>query len=297
MSKKRKKEKAEDPVHHVINPVPVDIARADEVVFLSPSYPSNDVIGFEEPQTALTKYKVYSNRPVRVYCDGIYDLFHYGHARSLQQAKNLFPNTVLIVGVPSDKVTLSLKGKTVLTDEERIESLRHCRYVDEIIKNAPWVVTDDFLDKYRIDYVAHDDAPYAGKGSMDIYAPLKIKNRFLPTKRTLGISTTGIITAIVKDYDRYIRRNLERGISAKDLNIGLFKKLDYEMQKGIDLIGENMKNELVKIRGEIRMAFEHWEKMSNILVNNFIERFAKNRIWNKIAEKVRIKKIKQECKA
>lgn len=37
-----------------------------------------------------------------------------------------------------------------MSDVERYEMLRHCRYVDEIITEAPWVLTREFMDKHKV---------------------------------------------------------------------------------------------------------------------------------------------------
>ena len=91
------------------------------------------------------------------------------------QAKNVFPESdvYLLVGVCSDALTRAKKGKTVMDEGERYEALRHCRYVDEVVRDAPWQLDDEFLAKHKIDFVAHDDVPYTIGSGQDIYAWLK----------------------------------------------------------------------------------------------------------------------------
>ena len=48
----------------------------------------------------------------------------------------------------------------------------HCQ-VDEVVKNAPWSLDDDFLTKHKIDFVAHDELPYTTGSGVDVYAHLK----------------------------------------------------------------------------------------------------------------------------
>lgn len=182
------------------------------------------------------------------------------HMRQLQQAKTAFPNTTLIVGVTGDTETHRRKGLTVLTGQERAETVRHCKWVDEVIPNCPWIVTPEFLAEHNIDYVAHDDEPYGAAEGDDIYASIKREGKFLVTERTEGVSTTGIITKIVRDYEKYISRQLKRGTSRQELNVSWLKKNELDIKRHVTELRESIKQNWTSAGGEIgRDLKQFWQ--------------------------------------
>jgi choline-phosphate cytidylyltransferase len=112
--------------------------------------------------------------------------------------------------------------------ENRLEGVRHCRWVDEVVEDAPWVIDAAFIEKHQIDYVAHDEEAYQSAGYEDVYGfakslgmspspnqPSRITDylllgpslalygtpgKFLPTRRTPGISTSDLIERMVRGY-------------------------------------------------------------------------------------------------
>ncbi|XP_050260258.1 choline-phosphate cytidylyltransferase 1-like [Quercus robur] len=246
-------------------------------------------------------------RPVRVYADGIYDLFHFGHARALEQAKKLFPNTYLLVGCCNDELTHKYKGKTVMNEKERYESLRHCRWVDEVIPDAPWVLTQEFIDKHQIDYVAHDSLPYAdasGAGN-DVYEFVKSIGKFKETKRTDGISTSDIIMRILKDYNQYVMRNLARGYTRKDLGVSYVKEKRLRVNMGLKKLQERVKKQQEKVGEKIqtvaktaRVHRNEWVDNADRWVAGFLEMFEEGchkmgtAIRDRIQERLRVQQLK-----
>nr|XP_040026989.1 choline-phosphate cytidylyltransferase A [Gasterosteus aculeatus aculeatus]XP_040026990.1 choline-phosphate cytidylyltransferase A [Gasterosteus aculeatus aculeatus] len=251
------------------NPAPF----ADELLPVDPK-------AYERVSMEEAKRGTRANRPVRVYADGIFDVFHSGHARALMQAKRLFPNTHLIVGVCSDDLTHKYKGFTVMNEDERYDAIRHCRYVDEVVRNAPWTLSPEFLIKHRIDFVAHDDIPYSSAGSDDVYKHIKDAGMFAPTQRTEGISTSDIITRIVRDYDVYVRRNLQRGYTAKELNVSFINEKKYHLQERVDKVKrkvrdveEKSKEFVQKVEEKSIDLIQKWEEKSREFIGNFLQMF------------------------
>ncbi|KIM90062.1 hypothetical protein PILCRDRAFT_812873 [Piloderma croceum F 1598] len=167
---------------------------------------TDDIQGFVKKAIAgesWRKYKINqppTDRPVRVYADGVYDLFHFGHALQLRQAKLSFPNVYLLVGVCSDELVEMHKAHNIMTHAERCEAARHCRWVDEVIPDAPWIIDPEFVSKWQIDYVAHDEDPYGAVGHDDVYSYVKTQGKFIPTRRTPGVSTSELLERIVSGY-------------------------------------------------------------------------------------------------
>ncbi len=89
----------------------------------------------------------------RVYVDMVADLFHYGHVELLRQARAL--GDYLLVGVHADDAVLAHKRKPIMTMEERVACVAGCRYVDEVLPNAPWVTDRDWIEKHNIHLVVH----------------------------------------------------------------------------------------------------------------------------------------------
>jgi len=174
----------------------------------------NVIAGHSDQGSGPRNYKINpppEGRPVVIYADGVYDLFHYGHALQLRQAKFSFPSVHLLVGVNSDELVKANKANTIMTHAERCEAVRNCKWADGVIPAAPWILTNDFLIQHRIDYVAHDENPYAASGHEDVYALAKAQGKFLPTRRTPGISTSLLLSRIVTQYrSGYFNSKLEQ---------------------------------------------------------------------------------------
>ncbi|GFY97868.1 phosphorylcholine cytidylyltransferase [Actinidia rufa] len=131
-----------------------------------------------------------ADHPVRVYADGIYDLFHFGHARSLEQAKkssnvmNPFAIAIMLMLVELEK---------------------------------------------------------------DVYEFVKAVGKFKETKRTDGISTSDIIMRIVKDYNQYVMRNLDRGYTRKDLGVSYVKEKRLRVNMRLKKLQEKVKEQQEKV--------------------------------------------------
>ncbi|HIF44208.1 MAG TPA: hypothetical protein EYG27_01225 [Dehalococcoidia bacterium] len=129
----------------------------------------------------------------RVYVDMVADLFHFGHVAFLKQASAF--GDYLLVGIMSDAEARVNKRVPIMTMEERAASVAGCRYVDEVIPDAPWTMTAAFMEQHDIDLVIHGD-DYSDEQVSELYKIPITLGKFRTVPYTPTISTTEIIRRI-----------------------------------------------------------------------------------------------------
>ena len=125
----------------------------------------------------------------RVITFGTYDVFHVGHLRILQRAREL--GSYLIVGVSTDKLNFDKKGRyPIYSENERIEIVSALRCVDAIFLEESLEKKRDYLLQYKADALVMGDD---WQGKFDVYGDIC---RVVYFPRTPTISTTQVIEKI-----------------------------------------------------------------------------------------------------
>lgn len=120
---------------------------------------------------------------------GTFDVFHVGHLRILQRAREFGDR--LLVGVSSDQLNVDKKGRPpVYSQEERIEIIQALACVDEAFYEQSLDLKGEYILRYGADVLVMGDD---WEGKFDEFQSL-CDVVYLP--RTPAISTTEVIEKI-----------------------------------------------------------------------------------------------------
>uniref|UniRef100_A0A0B7A789 ethanolamine-phosphate cytidylyltransferase n=1 Tax=Arion vulgaris TaxID=1028688 RepID=A0A0B7A789_9EUPU len=153
-----------------------------------------------------------------VYVAGAFDLFHVGHVDFLEKAAA--KGDFLIVGLHTDPVVNRYKGSNypIMNLHERTLSVLACRYVSEVVIGAPYSVTPDLMEHFKVDLVCHGLTPVMPDiDGSDPYAEPKRLGKFTTIDSNNNLTTQMIIERIIKHRLEYEERNRRK--EEKELKI------------------------------------------------------------------------------
>jgi len=90
-----------------------------------------------------------------IYIDGAWDMFHCGHIAILEAAKKR--GDYLIVGIHGDAVVNRERGYNLplMNLHERVLSVLGCKFVDDVLIDAPQLITPQMVQSLNINEIVH----------------------------------------------------------------------------------------------------------------------------------------------
>lgn len=153
-----------------------------------------------------------------IYVAGAFDLFHIGHVDFLQEVHKLAKRPYIIAGLHFDQEVNRYKGKNypIMNLHERTLSVLACRYVSEVVIGAPYSVTAELLNHFKVDLVCHGKTEIVpDRDGSDPYQEPKRRGIFYQIDSGSDLTTDLIVQRIIKNRLEYEARNQKK--EAKEL--------------------------------------------------------------------------------
>lgn len=141
-----------------------------------------------------------------VLTSGSFDLFHIGHSRYIEKAKE--QGDILVVGVDSDDKIKKRKGphRSIVSEEERMEILCHCRHVDIIFLKQAEETKWRLIKTVRPDVLIISQREYKKKDTNNLN---KYCGEVILLKSQATTSTTARIRRILIEPANEIKERLK----------------------------------------------------------------------------------------
>jgi len=144
-----------------------------------------------------------------VYIDGAWDLFHKGHVETLKGARA--EGDYLIVGIHSDKVINDKRGRNfpIMNLNERLLSVLGCRYVDDVLIDAPWIITAEMIASLGVSLVVRgtvSDTSNLEQDGRDPYEIPKKRNRFKIIESESVLSVEKITGRVLSNKEAFVTK-------------------------------------------------------------------------------------------
>lgn len=157
-----------------------------------------------------------------VYVAGAFDIFHVAHVDFLEQVSK--QGDYVIVGLYSDKIINRYRGSNypIMNLQERVLSVLACKYVHEVVMDAPYSITEEMLDHFKVDVVCHGKTNIEpDEEGRDPYEVAKELGKYLEVDSGNKLTTQMVVERIIKQRHQYIQRNIEKETKEQLLNSSL----------------------------------------------------------------------------
>lgn len=172
---------------------------------------SKKIVQFAEGQDPKPGDKI-------VYTVGSFDLFHVGHVDFLEKASQL--GDYLIVGLLTDHESNNNFGYNypIMNLHERVLAVLACRYVNEVVIGAPYIVTKETMEHFNVDVVVHGTPPpLCSETGKDPFAYPKSVGKFQIVESGNPMTAPDIVQRIIINRLEYEQRNKAK--EAKELAV------------------------------------------------------------------------------